>query len=362
MPSIAQSKVTEEARGAAEGREAMVAVGSSRKMSSSSRNMGDGLLPGLLDEITLDKIVPRLPWTAFNVLTSVSHLWRKEIQRHWVHKARVRTNSTEKLLVLNHTIGQDHAICLFSPRDHAWLRLRPYRKSWKSQTGMPATCRCVSLDGKIYVLGGRKDYIRDVQRGYGDHNLSNRLSSEVYVLDVAGNRRWKQRASLPRPMEGFGCGVIDGKIYIFGGRTSTGLDPKPTQLSLVYDPKANAWSSVRPMKHRQRVHDVLTGGEELFVHGMRFHRPFDLFTQVYHPGRDEWRLLEPFGVHEFQERLFHAKGKLHMITPNGIYGHEIDSGKYSWTLRHSFTFTYEDAYVAGNSLRWVILKEKMMSF
>ncbi|CAM6084111.1 unnamed protein product [Calypogeia fissa] len=74
-------------------------------------------------------------------------------------------------------------------------------------------------------------------------------------------------------------------------------------------------------------------------------------TEVYHVGKDEWRLLEPFGCHK-SETLFAAKGKLHLITPDGIYGHEIDGdGKYLWTRQHEFELSkehdrsdYEDGY------------------
>ncbi|CAM6110037.1 unnamed protein product [Calypogeia fissa] len=56
------------------------------------------LLPGILDEITLDLIVPKLAWGEFhNSLSSVSHAWLTAVRSHRIHDARVRLCSTNTL-------------------------------------------------------------------------------------------------------------------------------------------------------------------------------------------------------------------------------------------------------------------------
>lgn len=47
------------------------------------------------------------------------------------------------------------------------------------------------------------------------------------MLDVAGQKelrrgQWKQCASMLARRMGFGCGALDGKIYVFGGTLDGG--------------------------------------------------------------------------------------------------------------------------------------------
>ena len=55
----------------------------------------EDLLPGLPNVITMDLIVPKLPWRAFHILSSVRRCWRHAIRSHQVYDARVRFRSTD---------------------------------------------------------------------------------------------------------------------------------------------------------------------------------------------------------------------------------------------------------------------------
>lgn len=112
--------MTNEARKAKDRRRAEGDVRRSSKERSSSTGEGAGILLGLLDEIALDQIVPKLPYTAFRVLALVSRPWRKAIRSGRVHKARVRANSTEKLFVFNYTNREgDRTLSRSSPLEIA---------------------------------------------------------------------------------------------------------------------------------------------------------------------------------------------------------------------------------------------------
>lgn len=77
------------------------------------------------------------------------------------------------------------------------------------------------VNGKLYLIGGRS--IRPLD-----------------ILDIQG-RRWRNGATPPMELNHTQAAVFDSKIYIVGGLT--GLSPE-TALShiLIYDPAADSWS------------------------------------------------------------------------------------------------------------------------
>lgn len=56
----------------------------------------------------------------------------------------------------------------------------------------------------------------------------------VYVLDLVGQTQWNKCASMIQQRSSFICGVMDWKIYVFGGNGE------------VYDPKEDTWSQIMP--------------------------------------------------------------------------------------------------------------------
>jgi N-acetylneuraminic acid mutarotase len=82
---------------------------------------------------------------------------------------------------------------------------------------------CV-LNGKIYAIGG--------EIPFGVQGYSTTIDSvEAYDLET-GN--WESVASLPCPLYGHSCSVVDGKIYVVGGAN------KYTP-NFMYDPDADTW-------------------------------------------------------------------------------------------------------------------------
>lgn len=91
----------------------------------------------------------------------------------------------------------------------------------------------------LYVIGGSST-------GFPQPSgpTSNALS-RVQAYDVAGNF-WFPRKSLPMDLyKTNGAGVINGKIYVSGGRRSG--DKRYEQVLLVYDPGTNTWTRKRDM-------------------------------------------------------------------------------------------------------------------
>ena len=82
------------------------------------------------------------------------------------------------------------------------------------------------VDGRLYVFGGRT----------GPNN--NDLTDAVDVYDPRMNL-WQPRTPLPAPLAGAACAVLDGRVYVIGGFDSGGF------LNTVYryDPQANSWQT-----------------------------------------------------------------------------------------------------------------------
>ncbi|CAM6100629.1 unnamed protein product [Calypogeia fissa] len=316
---------------------------------------GEELIPGIPNEITLDHIVTKIPWRVFHILSSVSPVWLHAIRSRQVHDARVRSHSAETLILINRELDSNCAsiIELFSMRDNSCCQLPPIPGF---RDGFPRKPQCVSIDGKVYVLGGQV-------RCRGEVSWKEEASAKVYVFDVAGQVQWLECANMKKAKIDFGCGVLDGKIYICGGESASRRS-RPDPVSEVYNPKENTWSPISPIPSLRVRHLVTAVGQELFVHKGQICVQFISricripvnrraqpghpststsvtksmecadFFEIYNPVKDEWRLVKPpkfFGCD------FVAHGKLHRI--NEERGIELfDSQQNSWVHLHSVSY------------------------
>ena len=96
------------------------------------------------------------------------------------------------------------------------------------------------IDQKIYVVGGSTTSM-DISQGNGITPVST-----VYAFDP-NTKIWTQKASLNIPRWGHSISVVESKIYVFGGSTTgstTFTSGNNYMLSSVeaYDPDTNQWS------------------------------------------------------------------------------------------------------------------------
>jgi hypothetical protein len=101
-----------------------------------------------------------------------------------------------------------------------------------SRASMPATLGGAGfglINGHIYVAGGR--------------DLANTNLNTLYDYDIAADT-WTQRANLPTGVNVPGSAVIGGNLWIFGGGNPFAVQTPGTTNSLqIYDPIADTWSS-----------------------------------------------------------------------------------------------------------------------
>lgn len=245
--------------------------GESSDMEGNSQN----LFPRIPNEVTLNKIVPKLSWRDLWALSSVSRAWCHAIGSRQVYPARVHHHAAETLVILQ--MNSPFCSCsfvLYSIRDNSFHKLPPIPGVLG---GFPEQPRSVSSDGKLYVLGGI----------YG-------FGSKVYVFDPVGRRQWKQCSGMIEQRAEFACGVMDGKIYVFGGRVDFWSTISESE---VYDPKKDTWCQIKPMTTNRYSHRVAILGKEFLVYrGMYSDLDNDTvaaeFLEIYDPPKDEWRLIQ----------------------------------------------------------------------
>jgi len=115
----------------------------------------------------------------------------------------------------------------------------PATNTWQTKASMPTPRAdlCASVvDNKIYLIGG-KEY-------WGDNPFYHELAvNEVY--DPATNS-WTTNASMPVPAFGYASAAVDGKIYVLGGARQFQVgyvSLTPNSDNQIYDSTNDTWSS-----------------------------------------------------------------------------------------------------------------------
>ncbi|MDH3444637.1 MAG: kelch-like protein [Deltaproteobacteria bacterium] len=204
--------------------------------------------------------------------------------------------------------------------------------SWRLTTPYPTTINhasAVGLDGILYVIGG--------QTNAGGQNEESRYTSAVYAYDPK-TEKWSARAPMPTARSAMAHDVIDGKIYVAGGRPPRGHD------FAVYDPKADKWTALPDMP-TARNHMAAAGIDgKLYVPGGRFGGGFRSeitpVLEVYDPKTNTWTPKRPMsearsGLNGIAvEGCFHTFGGEHPTAgPSGVFPHHeaYDPKTDRWT-------------------------------
>jgi N-acetylneuraminic acid mutarotase len=186
----------------------------------------------------------------------------------------------------------------YVPANNAW-EYDPAADSWKALAALP-TARlaavAAAVGGKIYVLGGAGNYkSRDGQSL--DPNQPHRVFDVNEVYDPATNS-WASKQVLPTPRSAMFAGVVNGKIYLIGGRVGAAFATVGSATDIVeeYDPATDKWGFLKDRMPTPRDEGVavvynnriyVAGGESINALNNSVSRAFE----VYDPASNSWQSL-----------------------------------------------------------------------
>lgn len=204
-------------------------------------------------------------------------------------------------VTLSHVDGLIYAIGGFSGGFPDW-RAQPTmwvydlaEGRWSAGVDMPvprAEGIAAVVDGRIYWIGGRVR-VTESATHFNDH-----IDSALNTVFDPATGRWSVRAAAPTARNSAAAGVIDGKIYVVGGRQFTrNQTPGPIRQSNVstlevYDPRTDRWETRAPMPAPQAGLGAAVVEGELYVCGGE-QLPQRLLPEcwAYDPTADSWRAL-----------------------------------------------------------------------
>jgi N-acetylneuraminic acid mutarotase len=164
--------------------------------------------------------------------------------------------------------------------------------TWSSAAPLPHplhhTAVSASSDGKIYVVGGYLD---------SQWTPSNRL----FIYDPTKNQ-WREGKHMPTARGALTANFIDGILYAMGGQ-SFHSSSQSSYLSGIlatneaYDPSSNTWITKAPMlTARHHAASAVVNGK-LYVIGGRVEGISPTVNvnvnEVYDPGKNTWSSLTP---------------------------------------------------------------------
>jgi N-acetylneuraminic acid mutarotase len=194
----------------------------------------------------------------------------------------------------------------------------PSTNSWSSKAALPASRStgngAATINGTIYVAGGQ-------DAGGG-------LTRTLFAYNASTNN-WTTRANMPVASGCGGSAVIGGKLYVFGGCTSTSTGGQTAaKLLQRYDPSTNSWAPLpsAPAMHFQPAVGAISG--KLYVAGGNNGSGTAVGRlDVYDPGTNSWSTKAMMPTARVAAGAAVMGGKLHVIggRNGGTYLNAVES-------------------------------------
>jgi N-acetylneuraminic acid mutarotase len=205
-----------------------------------------------------------------------------------------------KIYVFGGFVGVTSGIPAWVPIDNAF-EYDPTNDTWRSLAPMPikrGAAVAAAVNGKIYVIGGATTAPGETNPAIHP-TYPQRVLGTVEEYDIATNT-WRERASMPTPRNHTCAGVVNGKVYVIGGRIGAAFISAASNLNNVeaYDPAADKWSAalakmptarsaVSAGVYNNRIY--VAGGEWQNANQFTAYRAFE----GYDPATNTWAVLPP---------------------------------------------------------------------
>jgi N-acetylneuraminic acid mutarotase len=214
------------------------------------------------------------------------------------------------------------------PIDNVW-EYDPAADSWKALAPMPTkrgSPNALVHNGKIYVIGGAGLHPGSKETAVHPARPHRALSTnEVY--DPATDT-WETRQSMPTARNHAAAGVVNGKIYVIGGRIGNAFITRASNTGIVeeYDPASDQWGALKASMPNPRSASAwgtykgkiyVAGGEERS--GGPWQRTFRA-VEAYDARSNSWSTLPDmtFPRHGLAGDI--VNGKFHLVSGDAASG------------------------------------------
>ena len=218
--------------------------------------------------------------------------------------------------------------------DTAW-EYDPAADNWKALAKLNSkrtAGAAVELGGRIHFIGGSTDLVGPDGRTQNGGLIVG--TNEAY--DPATNR-WESRKPMPTPRNHPAIGVVNGKIYVIGGRITAnnigGYTAANVDVVEEYNPATDSWRAMNRMPSPRSGQGWTTYQGKIYVVGGEQHdyhiEGVLRDVEVFDPAANDWYRLPalPTGRHGVNVAAFN--GKLFVIGGHTVFagggGHALDS-------------------------------------
>ncbi|OLC12261.1 MAG: hypothetical protein AUH29_16940 [Candidatus Rokubacteria bacterium 13_1_40CM_69_27] len=222
------------------------------------------------------------------------------------------------------------------PINNAW-EYDPAADSWKALAPMPTrrgSPVAATVNGKIYVIGGASTHPGSPEPAVHPARPHRALST-VEEYDPATNT-WRERSPMPTARNHAAIGVVDGKIYVLGGRLGAAFIGVASNTDVVeeYDPATDSWGAVRARMPTGRSASAWgTHGGRIYVAGGEFQNAQLMAAfralEAYEPAGNRWISLPSMPVPRHGLAGAMVGNRLHLVSGDvqsaGISGMHLDS-------------------------------------
>jgi len=139
----------------------------------------------------------------------------------------------------------------------------PFTDQWTRGADMPTARGALTaqfIDGTLYAVGGENT----IQWGIAQ-SIFDQVTYPVNEAYHPETDSWEKKALMPTPRNHVASAVVDGKLYVIGGRQKSSSDNFNTNE--VYDPKTDTWSALEPMPTARSGITASTLNGTIFVFG-----------------------------------------------------------------------------------------------
>ena len=194
----------------------------------------------------------------------------------------------------------------------------PATDTWENRTSIPETKGVYAnvVDDKIYLIGGI--YPAFLQQVFASP------TNDVYDPETDS---WSRMAPMPTPVMGYASAVVDNKIYIIAGGTTTTLPGEPTNKVQIFDPETNQWTNGTSIPTgvcyaKACATTGLLAPKRIYVVGgalnynLRGRPTYIDITQVYDPETDSWSVAASTPITFTSFALVNVNDELYAV---GLY-------------------------------------------